>query len=229
MGRIEQGMVSMGCDREEKEEYWKKLDEAIDLILKEERLIIGADFNRHAGEGSNGDERVIGKYGYEARNDKGDEKRVDVLNILRETAKELFGVTTGKKKRGKEMWWWNEEVQEAIAREKEEWESVAQETKSEKQIFCTMNQTTRQKVVKQKDRVAKDVQQIRLIKDAENKVLTIEEEVLQRWRDYFERLMDVENSRETREENGMMEEVMVVGVTKDEVKKALKKIKKAKL
>ncbi|XP_042883429.1 craniofacial development protein 2-like [Penaeus japonicus] len=61
----------MGSDREEKEEFWEKLDEAVDLIPKKERLTIGADFNGHVGEGDSGDERVIGKYGYGARNDEG--------------------------------------------------------------------------------------------------------------------------------------------------------------
>ncbi|XP_047490941.1 uncharacterized protein LOC125040433 [Penaeus chinensis] len=42
----------VGCDREEKEEFWEKLDEAVELIPMEERLIIGEDFNGHVGEGT---------------------------------------------------------------------------------------------------------------------------------------------------------------------------------
>ncbi|XP_042891613.1 craniofacial development protein 2-like [Penaeus japonicus] len=61
----------VGGDREEKEEFWEKLDEAVELIPKEVRLIIGADFNGHVGEGNSGDERVIGKYGYGAHNNEG--------------------------------------------------------------------------------------------------------------------------------------------------------------
>ncbi|XP_042892171.1 uncharacterized protein LOC122266465 [Penaeus japonicus] len=61
----------MGSDREKKEEFWEKLNEAVELIPKEERLIIGADFNGHVGEGNSGDERVIRKYGYGARNNEG--------------------------------------------------------------------------------------------------------------------------------------------------------------
>ncbi|XP_042882399.1 uncharacterized protein LOC122259592 [Penaeus japonicus] len=60
-----------GGDREEKEEFWEKLDEAVELIPKEKRLSIGADFNGHVGEGNSGDERVIGKYEYGARNHEG--------------------------------------------------------------------------------------------------------------------------------------------------------------
>ncbi|XP_063587803.1 uncharacterized protein LOC134765045 [Penaeus indicus] len=68
-----EGMVSniisayapqVGCDREDKEEFWEKLDDLVQLIPREERLIIGADFNGHIGEGNGGDERVMGKFGY---------------------------------------------------------------------------------------------------------------------------------------------------------------------
>ncbi|XP_042861103.1 craniofacial development protein 2-like [Penaeus japonicus] len=61
----------VGGGREEKEQFWEKLDEAVALIPKEERIITGADFNGHVGKGNRGDERVIGKYGYGARNDEG--------------------------------------------------------------------------------------------------------------------------------------------------------------
>ncbi|XP_047471349.1 uncharacterized protein LOC125026792 [Penaeus chinensis] len=64
--------------------------------------------------------------------------------------------------------------------------------------------------------------------DLRIKVLTTEEEVLQRWNGYFEWLMNVENPKEIREENGVMGEVMDAGVTQDEVKKALKKMKRGK-
>ncbi|XP_037804802.1 craniofacial development protein 2-like [Penaeus monodon] len=61
----------VGRDREEKEEFWEDLHETVELIPREERLIIGADFNGLADEGNSGDERVIGKYGHGARNDEG--------------------------------------------------------------------------------------------------------------------------------------------------------------
>ncbi|XP_063593837.1 uncharacterized protein LOC134770827 [Penaeus indicus] len=63
-----EGMVSniisayaqqVGCDREDKEEFWEKLDDLVQLIPREERLNIGADFNGHIGEGNGGDERAM--------------------------------------------------------------------------------------------------------------------------------------------------------------------------
>ena len=39
--------------------------------------------------------------------------------MLRKTAKTVLGVTFGKRKRDKETWWWNEEVQKSIKETKE--------------------------------------------------------------------------------------------------------------
>ena len=46
----------VGCLREEKDKFWTDLDEVVETIPKEERLVIGADFNGHVGEGNRGDE-----------------------------------------------------------------------------------------------------------------------------------------------------------------------------
>ena len=61
----------VGCLREEKDKFWTDLDEVVESIPKEERLVIGADFNGHVGEGNRGDENVMGRYGDKARNAEG--------------------------------------------------------------------------------------------------------------------------------------------------------------
>ena len=42
----------------------------------EERVLLGADFNAHVGEGNQGDAEVMRKYGFGQRNDEG-QKMVD--------------------------------------------------------------------------------------------------------------------------------------------------------
>ena len=56
---------------EAKEEFCTDLDEVMESIPKEERMVIGADFNLHVGEGNRGDENVMGRYGDKARNAEG--------------------------------------------------------------------------------------------------------------------------------------------------------------
>ncbi|MCJ8749471.1 hypothetical protein PDJAM_G00176620 [Pangasius djambal] len=76
----------VGCELEEKERFWSELDEVIESIPTGERVVIGADFNGHVGEGNTGDEEVMGKFGVKERNLEGQmvvdfAKRLDMAVI----------------------------------------------------------------------------------------------------------------------------------------------------
>ncbi|MCI4382152.1 hypothetical protein PGIGA_G00260540 [Pangasianodon gigas] len=86
----------------------------------------------------------------------------------------------------------------------------------------------KRRLARQRDRDGKDVQQVRVIKDRDGRVLTSEESVQRRWKEYFEELMNEENEREKRVEGVTSVEQKVVKIRKDEVRKALKRMKSGK-
>ncbi|KAK3521531.1 hypothetical protein QTP70_009026 [Hemibagrus guttatus] len=365
----------VGCELEEKERFWSELDEVMESIPTGERVVIGADFNGHVGEGNTGDEDLMGKFGVKERNLEGQmvvdfAKRMDmaVVNtyfqkreehrvtyksggrrtqvdyilcrrgnlkeisdckvvvgesvakqhrmvvcrmtlmvcktkrskieiekktkwwklkkeecceefiqklrqalggqvvlpddwettaeVIRETGRKVLGVSSGRRKEDKETWWWNEEVQDSIQRKrlaKKKWDMdmteenrqeykelqrrVKREVSKAKQkaydkLYTRLDTREGQKnlytLARQRDRDGKDVQQVRVIKDRDGRVLTSEESVQRRWKEYFEELMNEENEREKRVDGVNSVEQKVDKIRKDEVRKALKRMKSGK-
>ena len=52
----------------EKNNFWQDLDGLIESVLKQERVVLGADLNGHVGKGNIGDEEVMGRHGAGTRN-----------------------------------------------------------------------------------------------------------------------------------------------------------------
>ena len=67
-----------------REKFWSEVDEVMQSIPKDKRVVIGEDFNGH---GSNsGDEEVIGRFGIQDRNTEGQmveelEKRMEMAVV----------------------------------------------------------------------------------------------------------------------------------------------------
>ncbi|KAK3547244.1 hypothetical protein QTP86_017815 [Hemibagrus guttatus] len=176
--------------------------------------------------------------------------------VIRETGKKVLGVSSGRRKEDKETWWWNEEVQDSIQRKrlaKKKWDMdrteenrqeykelqrrVKREVSKAKQkaydeLYTRLDTREGEKdlyrLARQRDRDGKDVQQVRVIKDRDGRVLTSEESVQRRWKEYFEELMNEENEREKRVEGVNSVEQKVDKIRKDEVRKALKRMKSGK-
>ena len=62
----------MGCEEEEKQEFWKKMDKVMAKFRDSEWVIIDADFIGHVGEENSCFEHIMGKFGFGVRNAGGD-------------------------------------------------------------------------------------------------------------------------------------------------------------
>ena len=84
------------------------------------------------------------------------------------------------------------------------------------------------RLARQRECAGKDVHQVRVIKDADGNVLTSEECVLRRWKEYFEDLMNKENERERRQDEAVSINRAVGRISMNEVNMAMKKMKNGK-
>ncbi|KAK3549444.1 hypothetical protein QTP86_001446 [Hemibagrus guttatus] len=150
---------------------------------------------------------------------------------------------------------WNEEVQDSILRKRlaKKWDM--DRTEENRQEYKELQRRVRREVskakqkaydelytrldtregekdlyrlAKQRDQDGKDVQQVRVIKDRDGRVLTSEESVQRRWKEYFEELMNEENEMEKRVDVVNSVEQKVDKIRKNEVRKALKRMKNGK-
>ena len=63
----------VGFTDEEKEEFWKELEELIRSFPEKDNIVIGADLNGHIGRSNTGYERWHGGFGHGEKNQEGDD------------------------------------------------------------------------------------------------------------------------------------------------------------
>ncbi|XP_067145134.1 uncharacterized protein [Centruroides vittatus] len=174
---------------------------------------------------------------------------------IRNCADEVLGVTSGKIRVQKEGWWWNENVQQVFQVKKEakrKWDRSR--TEEDRFAYKTAKREAKRVVAQAKagayanlyeeldtregqkkiyrlakirDRATKDISHIRQIKDTTGTVLRRENDIREGWRAYFEGLLNTENETKNREK-GSQNMGMVQMVTREEVERALKRMKNGK-
>jgi hypothetical protein len=137
---------------------------------------------------------------------------------IRKVASEEFGVTKGGKRKTKETWWWNEKVQNVIKEKKDyfsrmhldrsvdnvERYTVAKNTtkwavsEARGQMYDGLHQRLSKKegekdiyrMAKSRERTARNIIQVKCIKDATERLLTKDEDIKNRWQEYFDKLFN---------------------------------------
>ena len=167
----------------------------------------------------------------------------------------MLGETSGRPRTEREEWWWKDEIQLVLKEKKElmkRWEqtklladrveyqikkkeakravAVARaEAASElyEEFKTVEGQKKIYRIAKYRNKATKDISHVKQMKGGSGAVLRDEERVRERWKEYFEDLLNEEYPRE-QHQNGIPNQGLIVGVTRAEVESALKKIKNNK-
>ena len=188
---------------------------------------------------------------------RGETKRTwrALSTVVREMGRTVLGRTSGKKGKKRETWWWCAEVQEVVKEKKERKEekdlnrceeTIVAYKKANKQtkievekakskayenLYSSLSEEDGQRkairIAKQKNKEAQDVYQAKRIKGSGGQILTREAQIRERWKEYYQQLMNVENPRVKREVE-VAEEKGVDTVKEEEVAAAMKRMKNGK-
>jgi hypothetical protein len=174
-------------------------------------------------------------------------------------ASEEFGVTKGGKREAKETWWWNKKVQKAI-KEKKEWfrrmhlnrsadnverykvaKKTAKRAVSEargrmydglcQRLSTKEGEKDIYRMAKSRERKTRDIIQVKCIKDETERLLTKDEDIKNRWREYFDKLFNKDSGSSCIELDISSDDLnrqFVRRIQESEVKDALKRMKGGK-
>jgi hypothetical protein len=146
-----------------------------------------------------------------------------IATHIRKVAIEVFGATRGNKREPKDTWWWNDDIQKAI-NEKEECYKCLHHNRGDKNIqkYKETRRNTKKtvteargqaytdlykkldtkkdendvyKMAKLRERKTRDFNQVKYIKDEADRLLVKDEEIKNRWREYFDKLFNDESEK----------------------------------
>ena len=176
----------------------------------------------------------------------------EMQSVLNAAAEKVCGRTSGRRCQEKESWWWDEEVQRRLKEKKEAYKKMkkggdSQEYKEKKKqakrevarakeeawkewydnLGTRHGEKTIYRIAKTRAKQKKDITQTAVIKNANQKVMTKEDDIKRRWQEYFKELLNVQNERGELEQTeavaGLIEEI-----TLEEVRQAVRQLKTGK-
>ncbi|PUZ57817.1 hypothetical protein GQ55_5G459700 [Panicum hallii var. hallii] len=188
-----------------------------------------------------------------------DDMWLKMATCVRKVASEVFGMSRGGKQEVKETWWWNDEVQRAIKEKKECFkhlhldksatniESYRLAKRSAKRavsvakghafdnLYQRLGTKEEEKdiyrIATTRERKTRDINQIKCIKDGTDRLLVKDEEIKDRWREYFDKLFNGENEGPTFELDDSFDDTdrrFVRRIQEAEIGEALKRMKGGK-
>jgi hypothetical protein len=187
-----------------------------------------------------------------------DDMWLKMATYVQKVASEVFGASREGKQEAKDTWWWNDEVQRAI-REKECFKRLHHDKSAANiegykiakrvakravsvakgQAYDDLYQRLGTKegekdiyrMARIHERKTRDIKQIKCIKDRTDRLLVKDEEIKDRWREYFDELFNGENEGPTLELDDSFDDTngrFVRRIQEAEMEEALKRMKGGK-
>lgn len=203
-------------------------------------------------------ERMLGEGPWE-EGEGPDDMWLKMATCVRKVASEVFGVSRGGKQEAKDTWWWNDEVQRAIKEKKEcfkrlhldksatniEGYKIAKRAAkravsvAKGQAYDNLYQRLGTKegekdiyrMARIRERKTRDINQIKCIKDGVDRLLVRDEEIKDRWREYFDKLFNGEEEGPILELDDSFDDNnrrFVRRIQETEIEEALKRMKSGK-
>ena len=182
-----------------------------------------------------------------------------MVTCIRRVATEVYGITRGSKREPKDSWWWNDEVQKAIKEKKECYKRMYHHRSEENMHRYKVTKKTAKRAVSEargrayedlyqrlstkegekdvyriarlRERRTRDFNQVKCIKDENDRLLVKEDEIKNRWREYFDKLFNEESDSSSIELEDLADSTnrhFVWRFQEAEVKGALKRMKSGK-
>jgi hypothetical protein len=179
----------------------------------------------------------------------------EMTTHIRKVTIEVLVVTRGNKHEPKDTWWWNDDVQKTISEKKECYKRLHHNRSDEniqkyKEIRRNTKKTVSEvrvqayaelyrkldtkegendvyKITKLWERKTRYFNQVKCIKDEADRLLVKDDEIKNRWREYFNKLFNDESEKTATEldDSVVINRRFVRRIQESEVKEALKKIK----
>ncbi|KAF8699025.1 hypothetical protein HU200_034766 [Digitaria exilis] len=234
--------IRIGLSESVKRQFWEDLDGMVSTVPISEKLFIGGDLNGHlvvtdfrlrvhvhqdkCSKMARTKWWKLREEGPWGEGEDVDDMWLKMATCVRKVAAEVLGVSRGGKQEGKDTWWWNEEVQRAI-KEKKEWFKRLHLDRSAANIE---GYKVAKKAAK-RARKTRDINQIKCIKDETDQLLVKDEEIKDRWREYFDKLFNGEIEGPALELDDSFDDInrcFVRRIQEAEIGEALKRMKGGK-
>jgi hypothetical protein len=182
----------------------------------------------------------------------------EMTTHIRKVTIEVFEVSRGNKRESKVTWWWNDDVQKTISEKKKCYKRLhhnksdeniqkyketrrnAKKAVSEamgrvytelyRKLDTKEGENNVYKMTKLRERKTRDFNQVKCIKDEADRLLVKDDDIKNRWREYFDKLFNDESEKTAIELDDSVDtnRRFVQRIQESKVKEALKKMKTGK-